>query len=159
MIVDISMYLPGRVQTRVANRVPTTGRESTAKGVCLRPSLSSACATPGASRCSRGRIASGVRSRRPKPVPPEVSTKSTDCALPGSHHCVTTLWIASVQQITIITLVFLQEAQDFIGITVPMSSGTTAVVRMIMLREKSGAALISFSKRAISGPLPSSYTP
>jgi hypothetical protein len=37
----------------VALRVPTTGRDRTARGVCFKPSFSSACATPGASLQTR----------------------------------------------------------------------------------------------------------
>jgi len=63
------------VQIRVVCLVPTTGLESTASGVCFSPSFRRDCATPGASRCRRGLIASGVISRKPKPVPP---TKDDD---------------------------------------------------------------------------------
>jgi hypothetical protein len=72
-------YLPGRVQIKVSFLVPAMGRESTASGVCLRPSFNSACAIPGASRCSNGLIDSGVTSRGPNPVPPEVSIRSQPC--------------------------------------------------------------------------------
>lgn len=58
-------------------RVPATGRAKTAKGVYFKPSCSNACAMPGAGRCSSGAIVSGVKSRGPKPVPPEVNSKST----------------------------------------------------------------------------------
>ena len=84
----IVWYLPGKVQIRLEYLVPTTGLDNTARGVCLRPSFRRACATPGASLCSSGLMVSGVRSRTPKPVPPEVRTKSTARGLLGSVHWV-----------------------------------------------------------------------
>ena len=60
----------------------------------LIPSLMRACATAGASRCKRGLTASGVPSLSPKPVPPEVSIRST---FNMSHHFVMTPCIASVE--------------------------------------------------------------
>jgi hypothetical protein len=62
------------------------------------PSLIKACATPGASLCSRGRMASGVWSRIPNPVPPELSTKSS---LRSSHHVLTTSAIFSEKTVVI----------------------------------------------------------
>lgn len=70
-------YLPGSVAMKVWWRVPATGRAKTAKGVYFKPSCNKACAIPGAGRWSSGEIVSGVKSRGPKPVPPEVNSKST----------------------------------------------------------------------------------
>ena len=66
------------MQIRVVCLVPTTGLESTASGVCFSPSFRRDWATPGASRCRRGLIASGVMSRKPKPVPPTKDNDDSD---------------------------------------------------------------------------------
>lgn len=44
-----ALTLPGSVTTRVLFRVPATGRESTASGVCFKPPWYIACTMPGAS--------------------------------------------------------------------------------------------------------------
>mmetsp|Transcript_6263 Transcript_6263/g.10401 ORF Transcript_6263/g.10401 Transcript_6263/m.10401 type:complete len:202 (-) Transcript_6263:223-828(-) len=133
-------------------RVPAIGLLMTARGVCFKPSLSRCWATPGASRCSSGRRASGVRSRRPNPVPPEVSTRSTckERLLPvatmpglpgvgllpvGLVHWVTTAAIASG------------------------SSGTIAVFLMTNVSGNPSSSDMSFSCFVSSGILLSSYTP
>jgi hypothetical protein len=66
----MALTLPGSVAMSVWWRVPTTGRESTASGVCFRPSFTKACAMAGASLWSSGRIDSGVMSLGLNPVPP-----------------------------------------------------------------------------------------
>jgi hypothetical protein len=44
----VQLYLPGSVQIKHCPRVPTTGRDNKAKGVCLSPSSTNACAINGA---------------------------------------------------------------------------------------------------------------
>ena len=76
--------LPGRLMMSVAPLRPATPRESQAKGLACAPRERMASASPGASRSMTRRVASGVRSRGPRPVPPTVNTSAAPCALSSS---------------------------------------------------------------------------
>src|SRR6266545_4248682 len=67
--------LPGRFRISVPPRLPATARDSAAIGVVSRPAVRISSARPGASRSITALVASGVTSRGPKPVPPEVTTR------------------------------------------------------------------------------------
>ena len=67
--------LPGTLITSAAPSVPHTARLKLAIGVSLRPSARINSATPSSSRSHTVRVASGVTSRGPMPVPPVVTTK------------------------------------------------------------------------------------
>ena len=62
--------------TSVAPRWAATARESIARFVTLSDSVRIASAMPGTSRGHAARVASGVTSRGPRPVPPVVKTTS-----------------------------------------------------------------------------------
>ena len=64
--------LPGRFTISVLSLVPAMPRESHAIGFFSAPFARIASAIPGASRSMTLRVASGVRSRGPRPVPPTV---------------------------------------------------------------------------------------
>ena len=66
--------LPGRFTISAAPRAPAIPRESAAIGVCDSPVARISSASPGASRSMTARVASGVTSRGPNPVPPVVTT-------------------------------------------------------------------------------------
>src|ERR1041385_3650796 len=68
---------PGRLTIRVADRMPLTPREIIAIGVFLKVWTRIASTKPGAARSITRKVASGVLSRGPKPVPPVVSNKLT----------------------------------------------------------------------------------
>ena len=67
---------PGRLMMSVRARTPASPRESAARGKVVSESNRMRSAIPGASRSSTARVASGVRSRGARPVPPVVSTRS-----------------------------------------------------------------------------------
>ena len=70
-----ALRAPGEVEDqRRSQRAPATARESAAIGVCASPVARISSARPGASRSITARVASGVTSRGPKPVPPVVTT-------------------------------------------------------------------------------------
>ena len=69
-------WLPGRLTIRVEPLRPATPRESQAKGLRSAPRARMASARPGASRSMTRRVASGVRSRGPMPVPPAVRIRA-----------------------------------------------------------------------------------
>ena len=69
---------PGRFTTSESPIVPATARDSAAIGVWVRPSARISSAKPGASRSMTARVASGVTSRGPNPVPPVVTTSPCD---------------------------------------------------------------------------------
>jgi hypothetical protein len=68
--------LPGRLTRSLPFRTPTTPRESAALGVFFTPSMRISSASPGTSFSITARVASGVTSLGPSPVPPEVKTAS-----------------------------------------------------------------------------------
>src|SRR5712692_4592980 len=72
--------LPGRLMSRVFSCTPATARESTARGVFLRPTSRMSSAKPGSSLVQTAEVASGVTSRGPMPVPPVVRIKSSSPA-------------------------------------------------------------------------------
>lgn len=79
--------------------------------------------------CSRGRIDSGVRSRRPKPVPPEVSTRST---AESSHHSRTAAWGRSNATARFATPMAVGEGRKGRrGSTEPLYSGFGPAIRTI----------------------------
>ena len=67
---------PGRLTMSVRPRTPATWRESIAAGSAARPAARIASASPGTSRSTTSRVASGVTSRGERPVPPVVRTRS-----------------------------------------------------------------------------------
>src|SRR5262245_7741421 len=72
--------LPGKLTIRVPPRIPATPRESIQWRVCGREAERIASGIPGASRSITTRVASGVMSVGPNPVPPVVSTRSQSSA-------------------------------------------------------------------------------
>src|SRR5215831_17093681 len=68
---------------RVLLRVPATPRDSAARGKAVIEQIRIRSEIPGASRCSTARVASGVTSRGPSPVPPVVRIRS---AASASHQ-------------------------------------------------------------------------
>ncbi len=68
--------LPGRLTTRASPTTPATARDRAAIGVCASPAARMSSASPGASRSMAARVASGVTSRGPNPVPPVVTTRA-----------------------------------------------------------------------------------
>jgi hypothetical protein len=72
--------LPGRFTTSADPAAPTTARDSAAIGVCCSPAARITSASPGASRSITARVASGVTSRGPNPVPPVVTTRPWSAA-------------------------------------------------------------------------------
>jgi len=68
--------LPGRFTMSLSFLAPTIPRESAARGVFFIPSARIIWARPGISLSTTARVASGVTSRGPSPVPPEVKTAS-----------------------------------------------------------------------------------
>ena len=71
-----TLGLPGRFTITVPPRDPATARDRAAIGVCRVPSRRISSPNPGASRSRTARVASGVTSRGPKPVPPVVTTRA-----------------------------------------------------------------------------------
>ena len=59
--------------------MPETPRESIACGVLVMEAARIASSSPGVSRSTTSRVASGVTSRGEKPVPPTVRTRSMEC--------------------------------------------------------------------------------
>jgi len=68
--------LPGGFMLSLSFSAPTIPRESAARGVFFIPSARISSARPGISLSTTARVASGVTSRGPSPVPPEVKTAS-----------------------------------------------------------------------------------
>ena len=72
-----ALGLPGKLTIKVAPRIPAVARESIAWGVNCKLAARMASASPGASRSTTACVASGVTSRRLKPVPPVVKRISS----------------------------------------------------------------------------------
>jgi len=73
--------LPGKLTISLSFLAPTIPRESAARGVFFTPSARINWARPGISLSTTARVASGVTSRGPSPVPPEVKTASQSSPL------------------------------------------------------------------------------
>jgi len=69
--------LPGRLIIKLFFLVPAQARERTAVAVCSYPFILSISARPGTSFSITWAVTSGVMSRGPSPVPPEVRMRST----------------------------------------------------------------------------------
>src|ERR1700730_2291699 len=68
--------LPGRLTISVLPRTPGSGEERAASGVLAKPAERISSPRPGTSYSPTPRVASGVTSRGPRPVPPVVTTRS-----------------------------------------------------------------------------------
>jgi len=84
--------LPGRFTIRVFFRTPATTRDNAARGVLFTPAARINSPSPGTSVSITDRVASGVTSRGPRPVPPEVNTASQS---PVSVHVISRFRIRS----------------------------------------------------------------
>ena len=72
-----ALGLPGRLTIRQPERTPAAERLSMERGVFASVSARMASAIPGTSMSSTARVASGVTSLGPRPVPPVVRMRST----------------------------------------------------------------------------------
>jgi len=72
--------LPGRLIMIVVARIPATARDKIARGVFFDPAKRMCSPKPGISRSTTARVASGVTSRGPTPVPPVVRITSASLA-------------------------------------------------------------------------------
>ena len=72
-----ALALPGRLMMSVPPRRPAIPRESIPRGVICTLAARIVSAMPGATRFMTASVASGVTSRREKPVPPVVTARHT----------------------------------------------------------------------------------